>query len=168
MAATTEVRQDHRALDVDGGLLLPGSCLSGARHWMPGRGSAGSGWCGWRREPAGSARRRDPSHKTLVPASAASSSNGKRDTPAGLPGSRGRGRYGWSWPEPPAGVTPHQRREPRALAKTGACGQPGSRTANRMAGHRALPLGSGRTSRGLDQHGQQVNSRNSECMRRKG
>jgi len=27
MAATTEVRQDHRALDVDGGLLLPGSCL---------------------------------------------------------------------------------------------------------------------------------------------
>jgi hypothetical protein len=77
-------------------------------------------------------------------------------------------RYGWSWPEPPAGETSHYDRSPRAPSKTGACGQPGSRTANRMAGHRALPLGSGRTSRGLDQHGQQVNSRNSECMRRKG
>ena len=27
-------------------------------------------------------------------------------------GGRCRCRYGWSWPEPPAGATPHQRREP--------------------------------------------------------
>jgi hypothetical protein len=47
-----------------------------------------------------------------------------------------------------AGATPDQCRSPRALAKTGACGQLGSRTANRMAGHRALPLGSVRAPRG--------------------
>ena len=38
----------------------------------------------------------------------------------------------------------------RALAKTGACGQLGSRTANRMAVPRALPLGSARALRGQD------------------
>jgi hypothetical protein len=75
---------------------------------------------------------RDPSHKTRVPVPA-SRNQGVSDTPPGICGYRRRFRYEWSWPEPPAGATPCQRRSRRALARTGACGQPGSRTANRMA-----------------------------------
>src|SRR3984885_11237247 len=56
-----------------------------------------------------------------------------RDTPGRFRGNRCWCRYGWSWPEPPAGGTPHHGRSRRALARTGACGQLGSRTANRMA-----------------------------------
>lgn len=74
-----------------------------------------------------------PHDEIRVPAPAGSSPDVKRDTPGRFPGYRCRCRYGWSWPAPPAGTTPHQRQEPRALARTGACGQPGSRTANRMA-----------------------------------
>ena len=56
------------------------------------------------------------------------------DTPGQFRRSRCWSRYGWSWPEPPAGATPHQHRvPPRALGKTGTCGQLGSRTADRMA-----------------------------------
>jgi hypothetical protein len=132
MAATTAVRQGGRALDVDGGLLTV--------RFMSFRSpalDARAGICGiWlvRLAPGTCWKRsgRDPSHKTRVPAPAGSSPDGKGDTPAGLPGSGCRRRYGWSRPEPPAGATPYQRQEPRALAKTGACGQPRSRTANRM------------------------------------
>ena len=55
------------------------------------------------------------------------------DTPGRIRGNRCSRRYGWSWPEPPAGATPHHGRGRRALGGTGACGQLGSRTANRMA-----------------------------------
>jgi hypothetical protein len=55
------------------------------------------------------------------------------DTPGRFQGAGCSCRYGWSWPEPPAGGTPHRYRSRRAPGKTGACGQLGSRTADRMA-----------------------------------
>jgi len=51
------------------------------------------------------------------------------DTPGRIRGNCRSRRYEWSWPEPPAGVTPHHSRSRWVPSKTGACGQPGSRTA---------------------------------------
>src|SRR6266536_1449007 len=45
---------------------------------------------------------------------------GLRDTPGRVRESRLRCRYGWSWPEPPAGWTPHADGSRRAPARTGA------------------------------------------------
>jgi hypothetical protein len=39
------------------------------------------------------------------------------DTPGRVLGSCRWRRYGWSWPEPPAGATPHQRRAPPSPGK---------------------------------------------------
>src|SRR6516165_1114206 len=50
---------------------------------------------------------------------------GLSDTPLSVRGNRCSCRYGWSWPEPPAGAIPHDGRSGRALSKTGACGQLG-------------------------------------------
>lgn len=68
-------------------------------------------------DPPTSPGPRDPSSKIRVPVPARLS--GRGDTPCRFREIGGSRRYGWSWPEPPAGATPHQRREPRALAGTG-------------------------------------------------
>jgi hypothetical protein len=106
-------------------------CLSGVWHWMPAQRPAGSGISAWCREPV-------PHTWDVIPwvRSGSRSPAGRHQPVTGTPRDicwhRRRCRCVWPWPEPPAGATPHQRREPRALAKTGACGQLGSRTANRM------------------------------------
>ena len=53
----------------------------------------------------------DPSSKTRVPTPAVLAGLAG-DTPGRFRQNFRSYRYGWSWPEPPAGATPHQRREP--------------------------------------------------------
>ena len=57
-------------------------------------------------------RGQDPLSKIRVPVPAGPFGWLAGDTPGQVLGMRRSCRYGWSWPEPPAGATPHQRREP--------------------------------------------------------
>jgi len=72
---------------------------------------SGSGWCGRCREPVPQTGEPDSLFEIRVPAPTVPEQM-VSDTPGRLPGKRRLSRYGWSWPEPPAGATPHQRPEP--------------------------------------------------------
>ena len=88
----------------------------------------------------------DLSPEIRVPAPAAS---GPGDTPGRVLGCRRSSRYGWSWPEPPAGATPSSA--PGAGEPWPGPGPAGSRGHERPIGWRcprALPLGSARALHG--------------------
>ena len=84
------------------------------------------------------------------------------DTPGRFRGIGGSFRYGWSWPEPPAGATPSST--PGAASPGKDRGPAGGRGHERPIGWRcprALPLGSARALHGSDQ-GEQLDGMSEE------
>src|SRR5271165_2656249 len=131
MAVTAEARQGHRALDVDRGLALRRMAtadLDVDRRVLV----ADRGACSGAGNPFGSPGDLIPPDETRVPAPAPA--DGRiRDTPGHIRATgchQGEGGRVLSrlqeLPLNRAGC-------PRALGKSGACGELGSRTANRMA-----------------------------------
>src|SRR3954453_17876980 len=91
---------------------LPARSMS-SRSWAhDARAEIGKVWrTGRCREPVPYTRGYDPCDEIRVPAPAGRY-RAVGDTPGRFPGSHCPCRYGWSWPEPPAGVTPHHGRMP--------------------------------------------------------
>jgi transposase-like protein len=90
---------------------------------MPWRRSAGSGahgGGGWCRVTRRHHLRPDPTVKTWAPAPAATTAGRARHAGPGTGKPGRRCRYGWSWPLPPAGWTPHGDGSRQAPARTGA------------------------------------------------
>ena len=159
MAVHRLLSPGSRTLSQDCGACLPDPRLPGAWHGMPGQRSAGSGWCGWcrvtRRLTGAWTLRRDPGPGTSQPQGVRT----RRAASAETAVRAGMGGRGLSHPqEEPLTTTGAAEPRPRP-------GPAGSRGHERLIGWRcprALPLGSVRALRGLDQHEQQLHIRRTE------